>query len=109
MNRKEILETAASYVTVDREAQYGSPEDNFQTIADLWNVYLYGIAKDESYEICAEDVAVMMCLLKIGRIASGQKKDDNYIDLAGYAACAGEIATGTYPVKQPYDGIWVDA
>jgi hypothetical protein len=34
----------------------------------------------------------MMALLKIGRIASGQAKADNYIDLAGYAACAGEIA-----------------
>jgi hypothetical protein len=34
----------------------------------------------------------MMALLKIGRIASGQAQADNYIDLAGYAACAGEIA-----------------
>ena len=34
----------------------------------------------------------MLALLKTGRIASGQTKADNYIDLAGYAACAGEIA-----------------
>lgn len=91
MDRGTILETAASYVTKDREAQYGSPEDNFSIIADFWNTYLG--SKEVGTEIDAHDVAVMMCLLKIARIASGQKKDDNYIDLAGYAACGGEIAT----------------
>jgi hypothetical protein len=35
---------------------------------------------------------MMMALLKIARIASGQTKEDNYVDLCGYAACAGEIA-----------------
>jgi hypothetical protein len=35
---------------------------------------------------------MMLALLKIGRIATGHTKADNYIDLAGYAACAGEIA-----------------
>jgi hypothetical protein len=35
----------------------------------------------------------MMALLKIARIATGEPKADNYVDLAGYAVCAGEIAT----------------
>ena len=35
--------------------------------------------------------AVALALLKVGRIAKGQRKADNYIDLAGYAACAAEI------------------
>jgi hypothetical protein len=92
VDRGTILETAAGYVTKDREQQYGSPENNFMTIAGFWQQYI--ITKHGTYiEVTAEDVANMMCLLKIGRIASGQKKDDNYIDLAGYAACAGEIAT----------------
>lgn len=85
MTRKEILEKAMSYVTVDREAQYGSPEDNFKRIADHWSLYL-------GVPVSPEDVAMMMCLLKIARIESGQTKDDNFIDLAGYAACAGEVA-----------------
>lgn len=38
-----------------------------------------------------EDVAAMMALLKIARIASGHAKADNWVDLAGYAACGGEI------------------
>lgn len=90
MNRGEILQTATQYVTSDRESQYGSPEDNFAIVAKLWDAYI-GDRMNTVFD--AEDVAIMMCLLKIARIASGQKKDDNYIDLAGYAACAGEIAT----------------
>ena len=37
------------------------------------------------------DVAAMLALLKIARIASGHAKADNWVDLAGYAACGGEI------------------
>ena len=40
-----------------------------------------------------KDVAMMMALLKAARIKSGEKAD-SFVDLAGYAACAGEIATG---------------
>lgn len=43
-------------------------------------------------EITAEDVAVMMALLKIARIGTGTATDDSWVDLAGYAACGGEIA-----------------
>lgn len=91
MNRRETLETAMSYVTEDREEQYGSPEDNFQLIADFWNIYL------GEYIIQADDVAVMMSLLKIARIRTGKPNVDNYVDLAGYAACACEIATKIAP------------
>ena len=34
---------------------------------------------------------MMMALLKIARIASGNNPD-SFVDLAGYAACGGEIA-----------------
>lgn len=86
MNRKQILENAERCVCTEREGDYGSPEDNFKIIADLWSVYL-GI------EINAEDVSMLMSLLKIARIKTGKPKADNFIDLAGYAACGGEIAT----------------
>lgn len=42
--------------------------------------------------ITAKDVAAMMGLLKVARIATGSSPD-SFVDLAGYAACAGEIAT----------------
>lgn len=89
MNRKEILEAAAKCVCGDREQDYGSPENNFQTIANLWIDYLN--AKDDLLGIEPKDVAAMLALLKIARIASGHAKEDNWVDLAGYAACGGEI------------------
>ena len=35
----------------------------------------------------------MMILLKVGRIAGGSLSQDNWVDIAGYAACGGEIVT----------------
>lgn len=84
MTRSEILEKANTCVNGDREQDYGSPENNFQRIANLWKAYT-------GTELSAVDVAVMLALVKIARIASGHAKTDNWIDLAGYAACGGEI------------------
>ena len=86
MKRNDILDKAAECVCGHREQDYGSPEDNFQTIAGLWSAY-----KDCVFT--SEDVAMMMALLKIARIRSGHGTADSFIDLAGYAACGGEIAT----------------
>ena len=92
MNRKEILEAAQKCVCGDREKQYGKAENNFNTIANLWADYLS--VKVEPTDIEPKDVAAMLALLKIARIASGHAKEDNWVDLAGYAACGGEIETG---------------
>lgn len=99
MNRTEILDAAEKYVCGAREQDYGSPEDNFQTIGDLWSIYLRASHPELSKVlpmngITPKDVAVMMALLKIARIATG-KSIDSFIDLAGYAACAGEISDKT--------------
>lgn len=88
MTRKQILRRAEECVLGQRETDYGKPEDNFATIARLWSAYL----KDKHY-IMPKDVAIMMCLLKVARIKAGGT-DDSYVDLAGYAACAGELAGG---------------
>lgn len=84
LNRRECLETAMKIVCEDREASYGTPEDNFNLISCFWSLYL-GVT------INPKDVAMMMALLKIARDKSGRFKEDNMIDLAGYAACACEI------------------
>lgn len=84
MTRTEILDSAKRCVVGDREQDYGSPENNFNTIADFWSTYL-------GKKVSAKDVAAMLALLKIARIGSGHAKADNWIDLAGYAACGGEI------------------
>lgn len=86
MTRRECLETAEHMVNGDREHDYGTPEDNFKTIAGLWSAYL-------GKEISSLDVAMLMALMKIARIKAGTKPD-SFVDLAGYAACGAEIAGG---------------
>lgn len=88
MKRAEILDAAKVCVCGQREQDYGKPENSFKTIADLWNAYLGFPAE---YSIETGDVAMMMALLKIARIRSGTATDDSFVDLAGYAACGGEI------------------
>lgn len=82
--RKAILEKAVKSVCGQREHDYGTPENNFARIARLWGAYT-------GYPFTAHDVAMLMALLKVGRIAKGSGGMDSYVDLCGYAACAGEI------------------
>lgn len=89
--RKTILDAAEKCVCHDRQDTYGKPEDSFGAIADLWTAYL-----GTGQEIDPVDVANMMVLLKIGRAKENPKHADNWIDIAGYAACAGEIAADVY-------------
>ena len=99
MSREEVLEEAKKCVCGGREQDYGSPEDNFQLIADLWNAYLclpyhhseISESREGIPEIMPKDVAMMMALLKIARIRNGGGSGDSFVDLAGYAACGGEL------------------
>jgi len=86
MTRAEVLERALSCVNGARQLEYGQPEDNFGMIANLWSAYMGGIVTET-------DVAAMMVLLKVGRLATGAGSEDSWVDIAGYAACGGEIAT----------------
>nr|DAZ51888.1 MAG TPA: hypothetical protein [Caudoviricetes sp.] len=92
LTRADILHAAEKCVCGQREQDYGTPEDNFETIARLWEIYLRRACMDEAggVYIDANDAAMMMALLKIARIAAGGGKADSWIDLAGYAACGAE-------------------
>ena len=85
--RKRVLSEAERCVCGQRAQDYGTPEDSFEMIGKLWTVYL-----DYATKIDAHDVAAMMALLKIARIAKSPDHMDSWCDLAGYASCGGEIA-----------------
>jgi hypothetical protein len=53
-------------------------------IAKFWSSYI-------GQALNAHDVACMMALLKIARTQTGETNPDDYIDIAGYAAIAGEL------------------
>ena len=84
--RERILEEARLIISKDRNVDYGEPEQNFERIADLWSSYL-----GPNRWVLAHEVAVMMVLLKVARIATSPHKEDHWVDLVGYAACGGEI------------------
>ena len=95
MTREEILAAAKKCVCGDRDQQYGTPENNFGVIAEFWEAYLKATNPGAEINIDGADVAALMALFKIARIATGTQKADSWIDAAGYIACGAEIAEGT--------------
>lgn len=91
MTRAEILSTAKKMICGERPGEYGVPENNFQCIAALWSAY-------KGVPFSPLDVAMMMTLLKVGRIRTGTAKEDSFVDAAGYVACGGEIAAAGIPI-----------
>ena len=95
MTRAECLDYAKDIVLGDREATYSGPEDSFKAIAELWSTYLSTKGNVLLQGITPADVAAMMGLLKLARIASSPDHEDSWVDLAGYAACGAEVATSS--------------
>lgn len=91
MKATEIAAKAADLVGGDRDRQHGQKRDNFFRIATVWNAWL-AIRRNQHEQLTAHDVGVMMALMKAARTQSGSHNEDDYVDGAGYFACAGEIA-----------------
>jgi|TARA_R100000479_G_scaffold40394_1_gene18184 hypothetical protein len=87
MQSKEYLSTATTIVTGQRQEDYGDKSQNHKNIAELWSSYL-------DHEVSAHDVAICMLLVKVARLKHKRTKDC-YVDMAGYAAIAGEINDDT--------------
>lgn len=92
MKAHEIAARAAELVGGDRENQNGDKRQNFTNIATLWNAYL-AIRRHPADPLTALDHAHMMVLMKIARTQSGGFNPDDWLDMTGYSACAGEVAS----------------
>ena len=91
MTKEEILALAKEMVSKDRNETHGDAFKNHAEIAEFWNIFLDGKLRPMA-NITAQDVAIMMILLKVSRSTQGEKFNiDNFIDMVGYAAIAGEI------------------
>ena len=64
MNKEEILKQAQDLVSGDRNDTHGDAFENHAEIAEFWNIYLDKKLQPMA-SITAEDVALMMVLLKI--------------------------------------------
>lgn len=91
--RGGCLAKANECVNGSRAEQYGELEDNFDTIATFWNGYLSSVMSlPHAHPLSPVDVANMMTLLKVARTCGNPEYADNYVDIAGYAACAYELS-----------------
>ena len=86
---EDVLTVAAELVTGNRRESHGEMYESFSQVAAMWTSFLNGrdlTAKPlKPHEICD-----MMELLKMSRSTKGDFNHDDYIDRAGYAACAFE-------------------
>ena len=85
MTRERCLTKALHCVMHDRAATHGQPEDVFPMIAAMWSAYL-------GVPVAAHDVPAMMVLFSVAKFAHDPQDEDVPVDMAGYAACAAELA-----------------
>jgi hypothetical protein len=82
---EDILDKAARITRGDRQASYGPPDQDFRRTAGMWSALFEAKLKDGvTFE--PRDVALAMILLKCSR-ESHQRKQDNWVDIAGYSRC----------------------
>ena len=87
--REALLDTAREVVTQDRRKTYGSAEDNFRNIANLWNTQF------RTDIFTPGMVAQAMILVKLARLQETPGHFDSWVDIAGYAACGYEANNGS--------------
>jgi len=97
MTKTEQLFEEVIEILHSRGSQYGHPIGNHKRIAELWSAYL-------GYPILPNEVAILMCLVKISRQAEDPRVDDNYKDALGYISIAKTITDA----MQDEDGVWSD-
>jgi hypothetical protein len=87
--KKSLLEEAETIINGNRRQTYGEPEQNFERIALLWNAWLSITEQRDAIE--PREVALMMTLVKLARLAETPDHRDSIVDMIGYAACYGEL------------------
>jgi len=87
MKRTKTLEVAAYLINRDRAETYGNAFAMHSQIAAMWSAML-------NHKIEPHQVALLMAALKLSRAAANPKHEDNFVDLCGYAALAGELVSG---------------
>jgi hypothetical protein len=83
-----ILDEAKEIIYGDREKTYGHPSKNLECIAGMWEHYLHnrGLLNVDGNGLQHTDVACMMALLKISRLANAPDHHDSIVDGAAYLA-----------------------
>lgn len=81
----DLLAEASCLINGSRNEQYGSYEENWTRLGELWGIIL------EIETIPPHLVGVMLATMKLSRIISNPEHMDNYVDALAYIAGAGAI------------------
>jgi len=87
--RGEVLDEAKRLTTGDRNVTYGPPDADFARTAGMLNALFGHILKEP---LTPQDVAKIVICIKLSRSVWNEKLD-NYVDIAGYAACGWECVS----------------
>lgn len=82
--RRAALQEAAGLIEGERDAEYGTPQENFTRAASIWRVLF------PERDWTPADVARAMLGIKLARTPHGYKRD-SLVDAIGYAAIAVEL------------------
>jgi hypothetical protein len=93
MTSDEILDTAKELINGPRAKDYGDASDNFDRIADGWNIIAQNAVRTHGY-ITRKHVALMLDWLKTARLLETIDHDDSWIDKAGYTGLGGSFKKG---------------
>ena len=77
---RDCQEIVDEFIIKERKERYGN---NFPCIANLWITYLSRRLGKEVH-ITDEDVAIMMALMKVSRLAQSPTNEDSIVDLINY-------------------------
>lgn len=89
--RGSVLDEAKGLIEGDRNNSYGPPTQDFARTAGVLNALGYRGPDGRGLE--PHDVAIVVAAVKLSRLMWTPEKRDNWVDLAGYAACGFECAT----------------
>lgn len=79
-----LLDVAKGLIYGDRAAAYGPYENEAVRLAKMWGAFL-------RVEILPEQVPAMLVILKLARLSHDPTHEDSWVDIAGYAGCAGKM------------------
>lgn len=87
--RVQALDQASALINGDRDQEYGNPTENFNRFRTMINAYLGNRIEGE---LSVMDVAALLSMLKLSRLAHDPGSIDSWRDLIGYSALGFEMA-----------------
>jgi len=79
-----LLDEAKSLIYGDRAKQYGPYEIEAQRLAVAFSLVL-------GFPVKPEKIPLLMVALKMVRLSNDPTNSDSWVDIAGYAGCAGKL------------------